>query len=464
MFLKKYIGDKLFYKTVLTIALPMMFQNLITNFVNLLDNLMVGFLGTEEVAAVAIVNQLVFIYNLTLFGAVSGAGIFAAQYFGKKDYAGISYTMRYKTFACLLVTLIFGSVFLLFGETLIDGYLSDGSYNCDLEKTMVLAKNYFLIIIASFIPTSITQIYASTLKESGQTFIPMIAGFVALLVNTTLNLLLIFGIGPFPKLGVVGAAIGTTVSRVAECAFVLCYIFKNIKKHSYFKGALRSLYIPASDLKMYLAKGIPLLINEAMWSAGMSLLTLAYSKYGLAIVASQSISSTVLNFFNITFRSLGFAVGIIAGRRLGAEQFDEAVDEVRKLNAFSVAVSLVIGIIVYNIADYVVLMYNVSSEARNWAVFFIKTSAFFVPFLSYENSAYFTLRSGGKILITFLMDGFYILVICVPIAFILQSLFPIAVTFVCMQFSSVFKALFGYVFIKRKTWVCSLVEKRKVSS
>ena len=457
--LKRYIGTRAFYKSILALSLPIMLQNLITNFVNLLDNLMVGFLGTEEVASVAIVNQLVFIYNLTLFGAVSGAGIFATQYFGKNDFDGVRYTMRFKAAAAFLISFVFMFAFTVFGDYFVTGYLSDGIYKCDLDLAHKLAMEYLYIIVIGFVPMTVTQIFASTLKESGQTFVPMVASVSAVFVNTFLNMMLIFGIGVFPRLGVMGAAIGTTVSRFVECTIVLAYMFKNKKKLTYFKGSFRSLYIPRRNLLQFLGKGIPLLINELIWSLGMSLLTLAYSKYGLVIVAAQSISSTVLNFLTMIFRSFGFAAGIVAGRRLGAGEFDEAVDEIRKLNAFSVFVSIGIGVFVYFLADYVILLYNVSPDARNWASFFIKASAFFMPFISYENSAYFTLRSGGKIFITFLMDGVYMLFVCVPCAFALQMFAPIAVTFVAVQSLAIIKALLGGILIKRKTWVCNIVGK-----
>jgi len=458
MNLKKYIGDAKFYKYVLAVALPIMFQNLITNFVNLLDNLMVGVLGTEEVAAVAIVNQLVFIYNLSIFGAISGAGIFTAQYFGKKDYEGIRHTMRYKAAACVIITVIAYVVFILFGDNLISSYLSDGSYDCDLKKAHSLAGDYIGIILAGFIPYAITQVYASTLKESGETLMPMVGGFCAVAANTLINWLLIFGIGFFPRLGVAGAAIGTTVSRFVECIVVMAYVLKTKDRHEYFKGALRSFYIPKKKLKQLLIKGIPLLFNECIWSVGMSLLTLAYSRYGLAIVAGQSISSTVLNLLNITFRSLGIAVGIVAGRRLGAGEFEEAVDEVRKLNAFSVMVSVVIGIISFILSDYVVLLYNVSLQSKQWASFFIKVSAFFMPFLSFENSAYFTLRSGGKVFITSLFDGCFVFFICVPVAFIFGSFASVAVTYIAVQSMDIIKATFGCILLKKRIWVCSIVD------
>ncbi len=458
MILKRYIGSKSFYKAVLFVALPIMFQNLITNFVNLIDNLMVGSLGTEEVAAVAIVNQLVFIYNLSIFGAISGAGIFTAQYFGKNDHDGIRYTIRYKTAVCALITVITCLVFIFCGDSLINAYLSDGSYNCDLNKAHSLAKSYLKIIMIGFPAYSVTQIYAGTLKESGETFVPMVAGFVAVVVNTVINAVLIFGLAFFPKLGVIGAAIGTTVSRFVECGIVILYIIKTKDRHSYFKGALNSLYIPKKELRALVIKGVPLLLNECMWSVGMSLLTLAYSRYGLAVVAGQSISSTILNLFNITFRSLGIAVGIIAGKSLGAGRFEEAVDQVRKLNAFSVFVSVIIAIVTFVCADYVTMLYNVSSESRELAVFFIKASTFFMPFLSYENSAYFTLRSGGKVLATILFDGCVVFCVCVPVAFGFAAITTVYVTYIAVQCVDILKAIIGGILVKKRVWVCSIVE------
>jgi putative MATE family efflux protein len=458
MNIKKYIGSKAFYKSVLFVALPIMLQNLITNFVNLIDNLMVGSLGTEEVAAVAIVNQLVFIYNLTVFGAISGAGIFSTQYFGKNNHEGIRYTLRFKTIICSVITALSFLIFIVFGDKIIASYLSDGSYNCDLDKAFYLAKKYLGIIMIGFVPYSLTQIYAGTLKESGETFVPMVAGFAAVIINTVINYLLIFGIAFFPRMSVSGAAIGTTVSRFLECIIVICYITKTKKSHSYFEGALKSLYIPKKELKSFVVKGVPLLINECMWSVGMSLLTLAYSSYGLAVVAGQSISATLLNLFNITFRSLGIAVGIIAGKRLGAGEFEEAVDEARKLNAFSVFVSIIIAIITLLCADYITLLYNVSDESKELAVFFIKASAIFMPFLSYENSAYCTLRSGGKVLATILFDGCVVFFLCVPVAFGFAAFTSVYVTYIAVQCVDILKAVFGAILVKKRVWVCSIVE------
>ena len=459
MNLKKYIGDSKFYRMILVVAVPIILQNFITNFVSMLDNIMVGSLGTEEVSAVAIVNQRVFIFNLGVVGAVGGAGIFTSQYFGKKDMQGIRYTMRFKTLVCAFITLVALLVFTLGAKPLIRLYLHDGSHDCDTNLALDFALKYLRIIILGFVPYIISQIFASTLKETGETFVPMAAGICAVFVNTLFNYLLIFGVWFFPRLGVEGAAIGTVVSRIAECAIILIYVQRKKDKHPYFKGALRSLYIPAYEKKSFAKKGIPLLINEIIWALGMSLLAMCYSSYGLAVVAGYSISSTVLNLLNITFRSLGIAVGIIAGKDLGANEFEKAIDNVRRLNFFALCVSVIIGVFAFFIADFIPYIYNVSAESEMWAVYFIKASTFFMPFLCYENSAYFTLRAGGKVLITSLFDGYFVLFVACTIAFVFKSFAPIAVTYVAVQFADVLKALLGFVLLKSKIWVRNIVEE-----
>ncbi len=442
---------------VLAVALPIILQNFITNLVNMLDNVMVGSLGTEQMSGVAIVNQIIFVFNLCIFGSFSGAGVFASQYFGKGDMDGIRYTMRFKTVVCGAITVIAFVIFIFGGRFLINLFLHEGSHDCDISLAMDYALSYLRMSLIGLVPYAATQMLSSTLKETGETFVPMVAGVTALIANTVLNYLLIFGIGFFPRLGVTGAALGTVISRFAECGVIIVYISRSKNKHPYFIGAFDTLAIPGRELKEFTVKAIPLLGNEFLWALGMSLLAMSYSNYGLAVVAGYSISSTVLNLLNITFRSLGIAVGIIAGKDLGAGEFDKAVDDVRKLNFFSVLVSIAIGIVTLIIAEPVTHIYNVSFESKEYAQYFIKTSALFMPFLCYENSAYFTMRAGGKVLITALSDGIFVFFITMPIAFLFLQFAPVSVTYLAVQSADVLKALVGFFLIKSKTWVRNLV-------
>ena len=457
--LKKFVGDKAFYKMTLTVAVPIMIQNFITNFVSMLDNLMVGSLGTEQMSGVSIVNQLLFVFNLAIFGALSGAGIFTAQFYGKNDNNGIQYTLRYKlVVSVILLTVAFG-VFLLFDEALINLYLHESKDSGDIALTLGYAKNYLKAMLWGLIPFCIAQIFSSTLRETGETVAPMVAGFIAVLTNCAFNWVLIFGKLGAPALGVVGAAIATVISRYVECAVILIYVIKKKRRFLYFKGAFKSFSIPKKVFRDITFKGMPLLFNEFFWSLGMSLLSMAYSLYGISVVAGYSISSTVMNLANIAFISLGSSIGIIIGKQLGANQFKEAVDTDRKLIAFSAFLSAVIGVVVFLVGDKIPLLYNTTEESKELAGYFIKVCSLFIPVHSFANATYFTIRSGGKTLVTFLMDSVFIMCVSVPIAFSLYYIFklPIWSTFVIVQCIDIIKVIIGIILVKKKVWLNNIV-------
>ncbi len=456
---KKFVGDKAFYKMTLTIAVPIMIQNFITNFVSMLDNLMVGSLGTEQMSGVSIVNQLIFVFNLAIFGALSGAGIFTAQFYGKNDNDGIRYTLRYKLIVSVLLFLIALGVFLLFDDNLINLYLHESDGSGDIALTLNYAKEYLKVILLGLLPFCIAQIFSSTLRETGETVAPMVAGFIAVLTNCAFNWVLIFGKFGFPALGVVGAATATVISRYVECVVILFYVVKKKHRSPYFKGAFRRFSIPKKVFKDITFKGMPLLFNEFFWSLGMSLLSMAYSLYGISVVAGYSISSTVMNLASIAFISLGNSIGIIIGKQLGANKFKEAVDTDRKLIAFSAFLSAVIGVVVFLVGDKIPLLYNTTEESKELAGYFIRVCAMFIPVHAFANATYFTIRSGGKTLITFLMDSVFIMCVSVPIAFSLYYVFklPIWYTFPIVQCIDIIKVIIGIILVKKKVWLNNIV-------
>lgn len=460
MFLKKFFGDKAFYKMTLSVAIPIMIQNIITNFVSLLDNLMVGALGTEQMSGVSIVNQLIFIFNLAIFGALSGAGIFTAQFHGKKDTDGIRYTVRYKIYITLILLAVGLTVFSLFNESLINMFLHESNDSGDIALTLDYAQKYIKVILLGFLPFCITQTISSSLRETGETVAPMVASFIAVVTNCCFNWVLIFGKLGFPALGVEGAAIATNISRYVECIIIICYTVKNRSRFSYFKGLFKSLYIPGKICKDISVKGMPLLFNEFFWSLGMSLLSVAYSLHGIAVVAGYSISSTVMNLANISFISLGSSIGIIIGKQLGANEFEKAYDTDRKLITFSVLLSLAVSVCVIALSDQIPLLYNTSAESKEYAAYFIKISAAFSFVHAFANAAYFTIRSGGKTLITFLMDSVFVMLISVPVAFSLYYIFHlnILIAFPIVQAVDIIKVVIGLVLIKKKVWLNNIVE------
>ena len=444
---------------VLAIAVPIMVQNGITNFVAMLDNIMIGRVGTDQMSGVAVANQILFVFNISIFGMVSGAGIFGAQFFGSKNMKGLRDTFRFKVVSISLMTL--AGLILLYckGGALISLYLHDGGNSGNVEATLQYGVTYMQVMLVGLFPYAFAQIYASTLREMGETVAPMRAGIAAVVTNTVLNYILIFGKFGAPKLGVLGAALATVISRFVECGMIMYWTHSRSEKLVFIKGVYRKLSVPGGLVKKILVKGSPLMVNEFLWSLGMAALTQCYSTYGLAVVAGLNISTTISNVCNVIWMAMGSALSIIIGQLLGAGKMEEAKDTDRKLIFFSVASCLVIGTILILLAPVFPRIYNTTEDVRGLAAKFITVSACLMPIQAFLHSAYFTLRSGGKTVITFFFDSGFVWVCTIPAAFLLShySGLPILPTYILCQSLDIIKAVIGFILVKKGVWLQNIV-------
>ena len=459
MIFKKYIGDKAFYQKVLTITIPILIQNVITNFVSLLDNVMVGRLGTEPMSGVAIVNQLLFIFNLCIFGGISGAGIFAAQYHGKGDVDGVRNTFRMKALIVLVLTVVALIIFALCGPQLISMFLHEGEESLDLAATLAHGKKYMYVMLVSLLPFAVCQIYAGTLKETGETMLPMKAGIIAVFVNLCLNYILIYGKLGMPEMGVVGAAAATLIARVVECLIVALWTHKHKEKAPYIKGVYSNFRVPRELAVKVMRKGLPLMINEGLWSLGMTALTQCYSIRGLEAISASNISSTVSNLFFCAVFAFANAISIIVGHLLGSGDIERAKDEDSKLIFCAIVICTVIGGALAICAPFIPQIYNTSDGIRDLATKFLLVSAAMMPFNCFIHATYFTFRAGGQTVLTFVFDSVFIWCICYPVAFCLSRftnmpIFPLFLTIHCIE---LIKVVLGAWLLKRGTWAKNLV-------
>ncbi len=457
--MKHLIGDKKFYRMVLLITVPIMIQNGITNFVSLLDNIMIGRIGTEQMSGVSIVNQLIFVFNICIFGAVSGPGIFGAQFFGSGNHDGVRNTFRFKLLICGVIATIGILLFSFFGENLISLYLHDESDIGDINATLQYGLDYLKVMMIGLIPFVISQSYSSTLRETGETVLPMKAGITAVIVNLIFNYILIFGKFGAPELGVVGAAVATVLSRFVECFIIISWTHRHSVKNIFIQQAYRSFRIPKSLVIKILITGTPLLVNEALWAGGMATMTQRYSVRGLEVVAGLNISSTISNVFNIVFIAVGSAIAIIVGQLLGANKMDEAKKTAGKLIFFSVSCCMVIGGIMALTSPLFPQIYNTGSIVKELAQKFILISAIMMPLNAFTHASYFTLRSGGKTIITFLFDSVFVWAICIPTAFFLtkETTLTIIPIFIICQSLELIKCTIGYILVKKGVWLNNMV-------
>ena len=457
--LKHYIGDKAFYRRVFGVAVPIIIQNGITNFVSLLDNIMVGQVGTIPMSGVSIVNGLLFVFNLCVFGASSGAGIFTAQFHGSQDNEGVRHTFRFKFLICTAIALLGGLIFKAGGTTLIGLYLTGEGDAATAAGALQYGLQYLKVMFWGFLPFALSNAYSSTLRETGKTVVPMVGGITAVLVNLVLNYVLIFGHFGAPAMGVEGAAMATVISRYVELTIVAGWTHLHSDRNPYISGIFRSLYIPGKLLKSIVIKGMPLLINEFLWASGMAIMNQCYSTCGLDVVPAMNISSTIYNLASVVFLSMGNSVGIIMGQMLGAGNSEPQVrDANRKLIAVSVLSGAVFGGLMVCISGLFPAIYNTTDSVRALATQLICVSACMMPFNSYTNATYFTLRSGGQTMVTFLFDSCFVWTCCVPLAFCLSRFTAIAILplYILCQGTDLVKCAIGAFMLKQGKWIQNL--------
>ena len=449
--LSRYIGDRSFYRRTLAVMLPILAQNIISNLIASLDNLMVGSLGTAEMSGVSVVNQLLFVFNWCLFGMVSGAGLFAAQAHGRRDREGVRDVFRFTCYVGLTLLVLGLSLFLLAGDGLISLYLHEGE-EIDPALTLGYAKEYLGILLFALLPYTVSQVYGGTLRATGNTVPPMIAALLGVLTNLGLNRVLIFGAFGLPALGVRGAAIATVIARVVECLAVVLY--SHLRRCPFAVGAYRSLRLSPSLARSILLRGMPLMLNEGIYAMGMATLVASYAVRGGETLAALNITATVCDLFTYLFISAGSATAVLLGPVLGTGDLEAARDTSRKLIAFTLGMGLLCGILLAVGAPFFPLLYETTAEIRALATSLILVRAAVSPILGYLNGCYFTILSGGDTAVTFLLDSGYVWGLNVLPAFLLSSYtaLPLVLVYFLCTFADLGKAAIGTALVRLGKW------------
>lgn len=456
----RFFAEPAYYKKVLFLVLPMILQAAVTNFVSLLDNIMVGQIGTVQMSGVSIVNQYIFIFNLTVFGAVSGPGIFGTQFFGKGDAEGQKYTVRFRLMSAFLIIGTGLALFLSFKEPLIRLFLSADDAPELIEQTLEYGIRYMDVVVFSTIPFAIGQVYASAVRECGKTQIPMLASFIAVGINLILDYVLIFGAFGFPEMGVAGAALATVIAKIIEAAVIMIWAHTHRDENPYIRGLFRGFGIPMDLFRKILVKSVPLLMNEFLWSLGVAVMAQCYSVRGLEVVAARNIAGTLNNMFNVVYIQMGGAIGILIGQLLGAGKHEEAKLRTGHLTVFSLILAGIVVLALIPLSFVFPAVYNTEASVRSLATDCILIQAIATPLWSYTNACYFILRSGGKTGITFLFDFGFSWLLQIPLAFCLSRFtdLPFYPLFAIVTWSELIKSVIGKWMVKSGIWINTIVD------
>ncbi len=446
--------NKDFFKVMMSIALPITLQNLIASSVNMLDTLMITSLGNESLAAVGLANQVFFFYSVTIFGVATGSSIFISQFWGKKDTENIGKIMGISLAIVTLLGILFTLAALIVPEYIMKIFSND-------SEVIRLGVDYLKIVSLSYIITGISFSYAVASRSIGQAKMPMVASMVSFATNAVFNYLLIFGKLGLPQLGVKGAAYATVLARILEIALILYSIYSN--KNNPLAQNIKAMTNWSKDfIKKYFKTAYPVILNEAFWSLGTVLYSLAYAKIGTEAAAAVQILSTVQNIFMVMTRGLANACTVMVGNKIGAEEENEAIEYANSFMILSVTLGLILGILLFISTDAILLFFrNITPGLHESSKKLLIVAAFFFFVKSFNGTLIVgVLRGGGDTKFSMVLEMGAVWLVGVPLAFLGALVFKLPVYYVSIlvNMEEVVKAVIGIPRIISKKWVTNVIK------
>ncbi len=448
--IKKYIGNKAFYKMVFFVTLPLVLQQVLINVVNLADNVMVGQLTQNEMNGVYISSQIFFVCTLGLFGAIEGSSIFFAQYFGGNDEKHMRFAFKFKCIASIIIAVILFAILTFFLEPLA-GLFSDA------ELEIEVCKQYINILKFTLFPLALSNVLSSSFREVKKTSIPMWASALALIFNISLNYALIFGNFGCKELRVEGAAIATLIARLFEFAFLLFTTY--FLRMSYIKKLFSKEEVESGIIKRFIRCSIPLFFNELLWSTGQMIISVALCTRGGNARNALSIATTVNNLFYIGALSLGNAIAIIVGNTLGSGNIEKAKIEARQLIALAIMVAIFFGLALIGVAPLITMAYNVTKEVRVLAINAMRIYGSLMWIFAINCSCFYVIRAGGNTKIVLAFDSVFGWVIQVPVALLFAFLTNASfeILFFIIYFVEIIKLITGLTMVHKNKWAKNIM-------
>ncbi|MTK10550.1 MAG: MATE family efflux transporter [Clostridiaceae bacterium] len=453
MSLTSLFNDKKFLKTLFKLALPIALQNLILSSLNLVDTIIIGGLGEYAIAGVGIANQYFFLLNLVLFGVVSGSSIFTAQYYGDNDIPNIKRILGISILTSGTAAFIFFIVGFFFNSQIISIFSTD-------KIVISIGSEYLRIIVFSYVITAITFSYSFTLRSIGQVKIPMLISVIALAINTILNYLLVYGYFGMPKLGTNGSAIATLIARTIEMILMITVVYS--QKLIIAAKVREMLDLSIDFVKNFFKITAPVILNESMWSLGVSMYAIVYARMGTEVIAATNISATIERITWVIFMGLGNACAVMIGNKIGEGNKDEAYLLAKRFIVLCPILAILAGLIVFFTSGWTLSVYKVSPTVYNYSHNILMVfSIFLIAKVINYVSVIGIFRSGGDTKFCLILDTAGVWLIGVPLAFLggLVLKLPIHFVYVLVYLEEVVKLMFCIPRIISKKWINNLTTK-----
>lgn len=445
--------NKKFYKALFFLCIPIIIQNLISNSVNVIDTIMVSNLGEKSIAAVGVANQFFFLFAMVTGGIFSGTGIFISQFYGKGDYKNIKKVTSLSVTLGLIFGLSFAIPAIFFPEVIIHFFTYD-------ETVVSLCSSYLRIVGFSYPLTCISLAFSNGSRSIRNPKLGMTCSVVAIVFNTMLNYMLIFGNFGAPKLGVSGAAVATLIARAIECSLIVSYVYF-YKKDYVLKFNLEDIKsINKSFIISFFDKSSPVILNDATWALGTVLYSVAYSKVGTSAIAASQIATSVQNFFIMTSVCIAVGSSIMIGNELGANNKKVAIDYAKKLSVLISIVGCVFGLILYLSIPLLLKLFNVTNNLEGDISKIFIVMGLFMGLRAFNTFLIIgMLRSGGDTKFSLFLELGCMWLVSIPLTFLAAYKgAPVYILVLISYSEEVVKFIFGIPRAISKKWANNIVE------
>lgn len=440
-----------FLMTMTSMAIPITIQSFITSSLNLVDNLMVGKLGEEAIASVGLANQYIFIFNLCIMGVNAGASVFMSQFWGKRDVKNIKKVLGLDISIGLIVSTLFALGAGVFSYEIMEILSKDSG-------VIELGANYLRVVSISCIFTNFTQAYSSALRSTEQPKVPMYASLVSVLINAFLNWVFIFGNLGSEAMGVSGAALATTIARGLEMIFIVSFVYiRNNKVASTLKELMSFDF---NFVKIYFKTSWSVIVNEIIWSLGMTAYSIAYARIGTNAVASMQIATTLNNMFMVFLIGLATASSIMIGNKIGSNEEKLAKEYAKDIAIISVLVGFILGCLIYILAPVTLKPFNVSYETYLDTVKVLRIIAIFFTIRAFNMVMIVgVFRGGGDTTYSMLVQCGTIWFYAVPMSFLGATIFslPVYGVYFLICTEEFLKIIFEVSRLKSGKWIKNVI-------
>lgn len=449
---KEILSNKMFFNTIISLIIPITLQNLISSSLNMVDNLMIGELGEHAIAATGLVNQYFFIFMLTITGINAGASIFISQFWGRKDRQNIERMIGLDLILSTLAALVFMLPAIFRPDLIMKIFVA--------EKNVIgLGSDYLGIIAITFILTALTQVFSTVIRSIGIARPPMFGSLIGVLVNATLNWILIFGKLGLPALGVRGAAIATSIARFVEMLFIVISAYR---VNDIIPREVKQLFdFNSSFVKKYFKTSSSVILNEIFWALGLATYSIIYAKIGIPEVASMQIATTLQNIFMVLVIGLATSASIIVGNQIGGGNESMAKEYAKRLGILAPIVGLVSGLLLWLAAPVIVSVFNIDEKTKLMAIHVLRIMAVFSP-LRFFNVTMIVgvFRGGGDTLYSMLVQLGTVWLFAIPGGFIAATVFklPLEQVYLVIACEELVKISFEVARLRSGKWLKNVVD------